>query len=40
MYARFSELIAARQVEVDREPLRIVADAFLVAHRQLIEPFA
>jgi predicted dehydrogenase len=40
MYARFAELIAARQVEVDREPLRIVADAFLVAHRQLIEPFA
>lgn len=40
MYARFAELIAAKQVEVDREPLRIVADAFLVAHRQLVEPFA
>jgi D-galactose 1-dehydrogenase len=40
MYARFAELIAASQVEVDREPLRIVADAFLVAHRQPVEPFA
>jgi predicted dehydrogenase len=39
MYARFAELIAANSMEVDREPLRIVADAFLVAHRQLIEPF-
>ena len=39
MYARFAELIAERRVEVDREPLRIVADAFLVAHRQAIEPF-
>ncbi len=39
MYARFAELIAAGTIEVDREPLRIVADAFLVAHRQLVEPF-
>jgi predicted dehydrogenase len=40
MYARFAELIEAKQVEVDREPLRIVADAFLVAHREPVEPFA
>jgi predicted dehydrogenase len=40
IYARFAELVEARQVEVDREPLRIVADAYLVAHRQVVEPFA
>jgi predicted dehydrogenase len=40
MYARFAQLVAAKAVEVDREPLRIVADAFLVAHRELVEPFA
>jgi D-galactose 1-dehydrogenase len=40
IYARFAELVEARESEVDREPLRIVADAFLVAHRELIEPFS
>jgi len=39
IYDRFAQLVEANQVEVDREPLRIVADAFLVAHRELVEPF-
>jgi D-galactose 1-dehydrogenase len=39
IYARFAELIAARKSDVDREPLRIVADAFMIGHRELTEPF-
>ena len=33
LYARFAELIAAGASEVDAEPLRLVADAQLVARR-------
>jgi D-galactose 1-dehydrogenase len=39
LYARFAELVEARESEVDREPLRIVADAFLVGRREIVEPF-
>jgi D-galactose 1-dehydrogenase len=39
IYDRFAELIAAKAIEVDREPLRIVADAFLVGRREIAEPF-
>jgi predicted dehydrogenase len=39
LYARFAELVEARQSDVDREPLRIVADAFLVGRRESVEPF-
>lgn len=39
MYDRFASLVRDKVVEVDREPLRIVADAFLVGRRELIEPF-
>jgi len=39
LYARFAELVEARQSDVDREPLRIVADAFLVGRREIVEPF-
>jgi D-galactose 1-dehydrogenase len=39
LYARFAELVAARQSEIDKEPLRIVADAFLVGTRELVDPF-
>lgn len=39
LYARFAELVEARASDVDREPLRIVADAFLVGHRERTEPF-
>jgi D-galactose 1-dehydrogenase len=39
LYARFAELVQARESDVDREPLRIVADAFLVGRREIVEPF-
>jgi predicted dehydrogenase len=39
IYDRFAELVADKTSEVDSEPLRIVADAFLVGHRELVEPF-
>lgn len=39
LYARFAELIQAGESEVDREPLRIVADAFLAGRREMVEPF-
>lgn len=39
LYARFAELVEVRGSDVDREPLRIVADAFLVGRRETVEPF-
>lgn len=39
IYARFAALVEERRVEVDREPLRIAADAFLVARRTAVAPF-
>jgi D-galactose 1-dehydrogenase len=39
LYARFARLIQARESDVDREPLRIVADAFLAGRREIVEPF-
>jgi D-galactose 1-dehydrogenase len=39
IYARFAELLAAGQSEVDTAPLRLVADAFLVGRRVAVEPF-
>jgi D-galactose 1-dehydrogenase len=39
LYARFAELVESRESEVDREPLRIVADAFLVGGREITDPF-
>jgi predicted dehydrogenase len=39
LYDRFAGLIEAGEMEVDREPLRIVADAFLVGARDSTEPF-
>jgi D-galactose 1-dehydrogenase len=39
IYARFAELVAQGKSELDREPLRIVADAFLVGSRQRVEAF-
>lgn len=39
LYARFAELVQARESDVDREPLRIVADAFLVGRREIVDPF-
>ncbi len=39
IYDRFAALVKGSMVEVDREPLRIVADAYLVARREAVEPF-
>jgi D-galactose 1-dehydrogenase len=39
IYARFAELVAEGRSEVDREPLRIVADAFMVGAREIAESF-
>ncbi|HYI40462.1 MAG TPA: Gfo/Idh/MocA family oxidoreductase [Allosphingosinicella sp.] len=39
LYARFAELVEARESDVDREPLRIVADAFMIGRREIVEPF-
>lgn len=40
LYAGFAEAITARQSVVDTAPLRIVADAFLVADWRAVAPFA
>lgn len=39
LYARFAELVPARTVEVDAAPLRILADAALIARRIASEPY-
>jgi D-galactose 1-dehydrogenase len=39
LYARFAELIEAGTSDVDKEPLRLVADAFLVGGRETVEAF-
>lgn len=39
IYATFAELVASGSMELDSEPLRIVADAFLVGSRETAEPF-
>jgi D-galactose 1-dehydrogenase/L-arabinose 1- dehydrogenase len=40
LYARFAELIARRESDVDTRPLQLVADAFLLADRRTVAPFA
>jgi D-galactose 1-dehydrogenase len=39
IYRRFAQLIAAGETEVDRAPLRLVADACLIGRRETTEPF-
>lgn len=39
IYACFAELVTARKVKLDSEPLRILADAFLLARRDAAVPF-
>lgn len=39
IFARFAELAAKRQVEIDHQPMRIVADAALIARRIAVAPF-
>jgi L-arabinose 1-dehydrogenase len=40
LYARFAELVATGESDVDVRPLQIVADAFVMAERRTTEPFA
>jgi D-galactose 1-dehydrogenase len=40
LYARFSELLARGESEVDAAPFRLVADAFMIGRRVEVEPFA
>ncbi|HKG76201.1 MAG TPA: gfo/Idh/MocA family oxidoreductase, partial [Beijerinckiaceae bacterium] len=39
VYARFDELLRTGQSEVDAAPLRLAADAFLLARRITVEAF-
>lgn len=39
IYDQFAKLVAERRIAVDREPLRIVADAFLIGRRTLTQAF-
>lgn len=39
LYARFAELIAAGESDVDLSPLQLVADAFLLGERRLVAGF-
>lgn len=39
LYRRFAELIAAGSHEVDTRPLRLVADAFMLGERRIVEPW-
>ena len=38
LYARFADLVEARQSEVDWRPFQLVADAFLVGERRIVAP--
>ena len=40
LYARFAELIAGKRSDVDVRPLRLVADAMLVAKHERVEAFS
>ncbi len=39
LYARFGTLIRTGRSDVDTSPLKLVADAFLRARREMVEPF-
>lgn len=39
IYAEFARVVTSRISNVDREPLRIVADCFLVGERKMVEDF-
>lgn len=39
LYERFGQLCAAGASEVDWRPMQLVADAFLVGEREMVEPF-
>lgn len=39
LYARFAELVRKGESEVDLAPFRLVADAFMLGRRTIVEPF-
>jgi D-galactose 1-dehydrogenase len=39
LYRQFAELIRSGNMDVDLAPLRLVADAFLLGRRDIVEPF-
>lgn len=39
LYQHFAELVAERRIDVDVEPLRLVADAFMCSRRKSVAPF-
>jgi D-galactose 1-dehydrogenase len=39
VYRRFAQLFVARSSELDVAPLQLAADAFLIAHTELTDPF-
>jgi predicted dehydrogenase len=39
LYRRFAELIRSGNSDVDLRPIQLVADAFLIADRRVVEPF-
>jgi D-galactose 1-dehydrogenase len=39
LYRRFAELAAAGSSDVDLTPLRLVADAFMLGRRRIVEAF-
>jgi D-galactose 1-dehydrogenase/L-arabinose 1- dehydrogenase len=39
LYERFAQLCATNRSEVDWRPMQLVADAFLVGEREIVEPF-
>lgn len=40
LYARFADLVAREESDVDPTPMRLVADAFMVGERRTVAPFA
>jgi D-galactose 1-dehydrogenase len=40
IYRRFDELLREERSEVDSAPFRLVADAFMIGHRVMVEPFS
>lgn len=39
LYARFADLVRSRKSDVDIRPMKLVADAFLCGHKQIVEAF-
>jgi D-galactose 1-dehydrogenase len=40
IYRRFDELLREERSDVDSAPFRLVADAFMIGHRVMVEPFS